>query len=185
MSSKDIHTLRAEADSLEHVKPALNQITEFLKIRNNNNFKYTTESMLSWINTSNKILRMISLIGGFAAFIALTVGGVGIFNIMSSSVIDRTSEIGVLKALGASNQDVLTQYLVEAGLVSIIGGVLGCVVGMLTLTIAFMYFSIPVTFAWNFLFIGVLISILIGLFAGYYPAKRAATLPPAVALRYN
>lgn len=185
MGTKDIQTLRALADNLENVETGLGQITTFLERRNSNKYKYKTESMLAWIATSNQIIGIISLIGGFAAFIALAVGGVGIFNIMSSSVIERTHEIGVLKAIGARNKDILLQFLFEASLVSVVGGLVGSVFGLLSIIIASIIFSIPVAVAWGFLFLGLIISILVGIFAGLYPARRAASLPPAVALRYN
>jgi len=185
LGTKDIQTLRALADSLDNVKPALAQVHTFLERRNGDKYRYKSESMLAWIGTANQVLGMISLIGGFAAFIALTVGGVGIFNIMSSSVIDRTHEIGVLKAIGAENRDILLQFLIEAGLISFVGGTIGCLIGWLSLFVAAMIFHIPIVFAWSFLLLGVVISLLIGIFAGFYPAKKAAALSPVEALRHS
>ncbi len=185
LGTKDIQTLRALADSLENVEPAVSQITTFLDRRHGGKYRYKADSMLGWIATTNQIVETVSLIGGIAALIALIVGGVGIFNIMSSSVIERTHEIGVLKAIGARNKDILWQFMLEAGIVSLVGGLLGSLIGLIALIAAILYFTSAISPPWLFLALGLLISMLVGLFAGFYPALRASRLSPAVALRYD
>ena len=85
--------------------------------------------MASYIVTTNRILGGVSIIGIVAASISLLVGGMGIMNMMGTSVLERTREIGVRKAIGATERDILLQFLLEAGLISITGGVLGLLIG--------------------------------------------------------
>jgi putative ABC transport system permease protein len=127
---------------------------------------------------------MTLLLGGIAA-VSLLVGGIGIMNIMLVSVTERTREIGLRKAVGATQADVLLQFLVEAVLLSVAGGVLGIAVGAAgaQLLTRFMGWATQlsaqaVTLAFSF-------SVAVGVFFGYYPARRAAALDPIVALRYE
>ena len=124
------------------------------------------------------------LLGGIAA-IALLVGGIGIMNIMLVSVTERTKEIGIRKALGAKNSYIFSQFLIEASLISVVGGVIGVILGIgitYLLTKGFnMVYSINVTA----IFISIVFSVLIGEFFGFYPARKAASLNPTDALRYE
>jgi len=113
------------------------------------------------------------------------VGGIGIMNIMLASVLERTREIGIRRALGARRQDVLAQFLVEAVMVSLLGGVIGVVLGYSLTQIITMYAEWktivqPWTIALSF---GVAAAVGIGF--GYYPARQAAMLNPIDALRYE
>lgn len=185
MGSKDIHTLQAEARSMELTRDAMSQLKQLLERRHGNRYKYKTESMDGWINTANEQLQLVSLIGFGFASLALFVGGIGIMNIMSTSVIERTKEIGIRKAIGASNRDILLQFLMEAGVVSTIGGVIGLILGAFASIACGWFFGIPITPSWLTAIAAVLISALVGIISGYYPAHRAANLKPVDALRYE
>jgi len=185
MGSKDIHTLQAEARSMELTKDAMTQLKQLLERRHGNRYKYTTESMDGWINTANDKLELISLIGFSFASLALFVGGIGIMNIMSTSVIERTKEIGIRKAIGASNKDILLQFLMEASVVSTIGGAIGLIIGTLVSIVAGWVIDIPIAPSWITAIVAVGISALVGIVSGYYPAHRAANLRPVDALRYE
>ena len=124
------------------------------------------------------------MIAGIAS-ISLLVGGIGVMNIMLVSVTERTREIGLRKALGATQQDILIQFIVEAILLCIIGGLIGVVLG------SAIYFSIasyqewPIVLPLSAIIGSVTFSALVGLFFGIWPARRAAKLDPAVALLYE
>lgn len=184
-ASKDIHTLQAEATSLADTSKALKELTDLLGRRHNYHYEYVTESMDGWIATSEELLRNISFVGLIAALISLLVGGMGIMNIMSTSVVERTREIGVRKALGAYRRDILIQFVLEATVVSIIGGILGTILGIFG-GFAISYLSgYDLGISWSSAILAVLVSVAVGMLSGYYPAYRAASLKPVDALRYE
>jgi len=185
MGIKDVHTIQAEATSIENTTAAMNEVKNILLRRHNNRFKYTVESMDVWIDKSNEILRYITLIGLLFATISLIVGGIGIMNIMSTSVVERTREIGIRKALGAKNEDILFQFVMEAAFVSTIGGVLGMSVGTVA-TYGVSWFSgYSIDPSWIMAVIAIGVSAMVGLLSGYIPARRAASLNPVDALRFE
>ena len=185
MGTKDIHTLRAETISQVTIDSALDEITSVLHRRHNHNYSYQTESMREWINTTNGILETVSSIGILSAVVALLVGGIGVFNIMSSSVMERTREIGIRKALGASKQDIMIQFISESIYISVIGGIVGCVLGGIVLLIMVYFAGFSLTTAWGYLVTAVFVSIVVGLLAGYFPARHASNMSPVEALRYD
>jgi len=185
LGTKDIHTLRAEAINQQSIDFALDEITSILDRRHNQRYEYQTESMREWINTTNNILATISNLGAVSAIVALLIGGIGIFNIMSASVMERTREIGIRKALGATQRDIMVQFLSESMYISVIGGILGSALGGVVLLIMVYLAGFSLTAAWGYLFIAILMSILVGLLAGFFPARHASNLPPAEALRYE
>ena len=141
-----------------------------------------------WPSISQTITQVTGVLTLFLAAIAavsLLVGGIGIMNIMLVSVTERTREIGIRLAIGAREKDVLLQFLVEAVMMSVLGGVVGIVLGLglslLGATLLKMPFvpSVPMTFV-AFLFSGC-----IGVGFGYFPARRAARLDPIEALRHE
>jgi len=185
LGTKDIHTIRAESKNQGSLELALDEITSVLDRRHNKRYTYKKESMREWINTTNNILETVSSVGIVSAVVALLVGGIGIFNIMSSSVVERTREIGIRKALGATKQDILQQFLIESIYISVIGGIIGSVIGGIIL-VAMIYFTgFSLTAAWGYLIAAIIVSVVVGLFAGFFPAKHAAEMTPVDALRYE
>jgi putative ABC transport system permease protein len=137
----------------------------------------------SILETSNETTSVFTTLLGAVAAISLLVGGIGVMNIMLVSVTERTREIGIRKAIGARRSDILLQFLTEAVLVSMLGGIVGVVVGIVgsKFTIAgvdpvIAFYSIPLSFG---------AAVLAGLFFGTYPAGRAARLRPIDALRFE
>jgi putative ABC transport system permease protein len=131
----------------------------------------------------NQLTGML-FIGMFAiSSVGLIVGGVGVMNIMLVSVTERTREIGIRKAIGARKSDILTQFLVEAVLVSVFGGLLG--VGAGVLGSQFQIAGVQPIIESYSLFLAFGVALIIGLFFGSYPATRAASLRPIEALRYE
>ncbi len=185
LGAKDIHTLQAEAVTMEQTGSALKQIKDTLERRHGNRFKYKVESMDGWISQANEVLLLITAVGLLLASIALLVGGMAIMNIMSTSVIERTREIGIRKALGAQYKDILYQFLLEAIVVSVIGGLIGLILGGIAAYFIGFFSGYALEPSWLTAFFALFVSMLVGVLSGYYPAHRAARLRPVDALRHE
>jgi len=135
----------------------------------------------SLISTSNATNQVFTTLLGAVAAISLLVGGIGVMNIMLVSVTERTREIGIRKTVGARRSDILTQFLAEAVLLAMLGGLAGVAVGLFGSR--FKIAGVQPVVAWYSVGLAFGVSVAVGLFFGLYPASRAATLPPAVALR--
>jgi len=166
------------------------QVTELLRKRHRlrpeqpNDFNVHNQAEV--LSTANTILTAMSLLLGGIAGISLLVGGIGIMNIMLVSVAERTREIGIRKAIGAKQGDILKQFLIEAMVMTGVGGTIGLVAGYLTsiiLTAAQNRFALVVE-PWSVV-MAIVFSVTVGIFFGYYPARRAARLDPIEALRYE
>jgi len=182
---KEIPVLQAEATTFAQANTAVSQIEGILKHRHGDRYTYKSETMSQYIKTTDNILKWVTFIGVVAASVSLFVGGMGIMNIMSTSVLERTREIGIRKALGASRLDVLLQFVFEAILISSVGGILGLIFGILIGYAMGIFASIPLAPSWPAVMVSMLVSIGVGLFSGYYPALRAANLHPVEALRFE
>lgn len=125
-----------------------------------------------------------TLLGGIAA-ISLLVGGIGIMNIMLVTVTERTREIGLRKALGAKRKSIITQFLLEATVLTFVGGVLGMVIGILTSFILASVMSVPFSVSFSSVALAIGVSGIIGIIFGWYPAQIAAKMQPIEALRYE
>ncbi len=182
---KDINFLQAEAISLPDADTAVSQIIRILKRHHSDRFTYKSGTMAQYIRTTENILKWVTFIGVVAASVSLFVGGMGIMNIMSTSVLERTREIGLRKALGASRKEILIQFLLEAILISFIGGILGLILGILAgYSLAF-FSHIPLEPSWPMVLVSMAVSIGVGLLSGYYPAHHAAGLKPVEAFRFE
>jgi putative ABC transport system permease protein len=134
----------------------------------------------------NQLTGAMVLLTGVISSIGLLVGGIGVMNIMLISVTERTQEIGIRKAIGARRADIRVQFLLEAVTLSGIGGALGILCGaLIAFTIRALVPSIPAALSVLWITLGVMISVGVGLFFGFYPANRAANLDPIVCLRYE
>jgi putative ABC transport system permease protein len=156
---------------------------------------FTIQSQQDFLNTFNQIAGTFTLLLGAIAGISLVVGGIGIMNIMLVSVTERTREIGIRKAVGARRRDILTQFLVEAVVVSVLGGAIGIALGS---GLAALISSVQVPAAGggaasnlqtqvgvDSILLAFGVSAAVGLFFGIYPATRASRLNPIEALRYE
>jgi putative ABC transport system permease protein len=142
------------------------------------------------LTTATSITGVLTAFLGGIAGISLLVGGIGIMNIMLVSVVERTREIGLRKALGARNRDIMSQFLAESSFLSLLGGLLGILLGWLISLIIGQIASAAGTalnpaVSLNAVLLATLFSIAVGLFFGIYPARRAARLEPVEALRYE
>jgi putative ABC transport system permease protein len=127
---------------------------------------------------------MTSLLGAVAA-VSLLVGGIGIMNIMLVSVTERTREIGIRLAIGALQRQVLSQFLIEAVVLSLFGGLVGIVVGLGLALAAVRAMQVPFTVNPTIMLVAFAFSALVGIVFGYFPARRAARLNPIEALRHE
>jgi putative ABC transport system permease protein len=149
-----------------------------------NDFEIISPDFLS--SLWNQLTGALVILTGIISSVGLLVGGIGVMNIMLISVTERTSEIGVRKAIGARRGDIRAQFLMEAIVLTFTGGVIGILAGAaIAWLIRTLLPAVPATLSYLWIALGVAISVGVGLFFGYYPANRAANLDPIVCLRYE
>ncbi len=182
-----IYLQAQDANELDRVAT---QVTEALRdfrgitFRDEDDFTVITQQDL--ISSFGEVTGALTLFLGLIAGISLLVGGIGIMNIMLVSVTERTREIGLRKALGAKRRDVLSQFLVEATALALLGGLIGIAIGAAVgWSITLLQPDLPVAVTPDSVLLATGVSLAIGLFFGLYPAYRAARLNPIEALRYE
>ncbi|HTL52901.1 MAG TPA: ABC transporter permease [Planctomycetota bacterium] len=144
---------------------------------------FNVRSQAEIIETASSFMRMFTILLGGIASISLLVGGIGIMNIMLVTVTERTHEIGVRKAIGARDRDILRQFLLESILISGLGGVMGVFLGLgITAIVSFSTDFAPIVETQSVV-LAISVAASVGIFFGWYPARRAAALDPIVALR--
>ncbi len=150
---------------------------------------FTIQSQQDILNTANQITGILTIFLGGVAAISLIVGGIGIMNIMLVSVTERTREIGIRKAIGAHKRDIMAQFLTEATILSLGGGIIGILIGMVIARvisgIQLGTTTLTTVVDIDAVLLAVIFSAGVGLFFGSYPANRAASLHPIDALRYE
>jgi len=185
LGHKQINFLQAEAITQKKAAEAASQLIAVLNRHNGRNYTYKSDTMASYISTTQRILDGVAMIGIIAASVSLLVGGLGIMNIMSTSVLERTREIGLRKAVGARQNDILLQFLLEAVVISTAGGIIGLTLGSIASIVLAEFTGFPLTPSFFVILIALFVSISVGIISGYLPAKKAAKLRPVEALRYE
>jgi putative ABC transport system permease protein len=184
-----IHAILASAVSSRMMGQALDQITALLRQRHRllpwQEDDFSVRPLADVAAAEEESSRIMTLLLGSIASISLLVGGIGIMNIMLVSVTERTREIGIRMAVGAKKRDILWQFLIEAILLSLSGGVVGIGLGVggskLISTVA----AWPSLISWNAVLLAFCFAGAVGIFFGFYPARKAAQLDPIQALRYE
>lgn len=189
-----ISYLRAKVDSAANINESMDYMTQVLrerhKITNPEEDDFSVRSMAQGVEAVTTITNALRFFLAAIAALALIVGGIGIMNIMLAAVQERTREIGLRKAVGARNFDIVMQFLVETVMITLFGGLIGIALGVLISFIAARV-AIGMGYQWDFIIsfssilLGCSVSIGIGFIFGIIPARRASRLDPIEALRYE
>ena len=187
--TNNVGALMVQAKSKELLDKAEEEINSLLtqrhRITNGKDPDFTTRNLSEILAVAEQSSKAMSLLLGAVASISLIVGGIGIMNIMLVSVTERTREIGIRMAIGARKNDILLQFMTEAVMLTVIGGVLGIALGALGAAIVSNILSWPTLISLQSITVAFFFSGAIGIFFGFYPARKAAGLNPIDALRYE
>jgi len=182
-------TIAVQPLDAEHVESAKDEITELLRRRRKvppskpDDFGIVTADQL--MDIFKKITAGVFGLMIGVTLLSLLVGGIGIMNIMLVSVSERIKEIGIRKAIGARKKDIMQQFLIEAVALSSVGGVIGMILGFIMAGVISITIKLPSTVSWWSVLLGFGFSAAVGIFFGWYPARRAADMDPIEALRYE
>jgi len=184
-----LNQIMASAISEDDAPEAVEQLTDILRIQHklldNEEDDFTVRSMEELISTFSSTSEMLTVLLVAVAGISLLIGGIGIMNIMYVSVKERTKEIGLRMAVGGKGSDILMQFLIEAILISITGGLLGVLLGLGATVFIENFLNWPTSVAMYSIIISFAVCAITGIFFGWYPARKASALDPITALRYE
>jgi putative ABC transport system permease protein len=184
-----VQTIYASATDEKSSDTATKELSAIL--RSNHKLKYsedddfTVRTQAELISTMSSTSQLLTVLLTAIAAISLLVGGIGIMNIMYVSVTERTKEIGLRMAIGARGVDILLQFLTEAILISITGGIIGVAVGITAAKLVTVFLSWPTLVSESSVILSFVVCAVTGVFFGYYPAQKASRLDPIEALRYE
>ncbi|MDQ0231356.1 ABC transporter permease [Metabacillus malikii] len=181
----DFNQVTLQAQNADVMQEAGEKATTLLNNVHNTDESYKVLNMEEMAEGIGQITSIMTLIIGSIAGISLVVGGIGVMNIMLVSVTERTREIGIRKALGATKAQILTQFLIESVTLTLIGGIIGILLGAATAYIVSLFAGWPSLISWQVVLGGLIFSMVIGIVFGMLPANKAARLNPIEALRYE
>ncbi len=189
LSSTYYQNIFASAIDQKSTENASDEIEKVLrtshKLQNGTDNDFTVRTQAELISTFSSTSQILTILLTVIAGISLIVGGIGIMNIMYVSVTERTKEIGLRMAIGARGKDILIQFLIEAIMISITGGILGVIVGVTATKLVTYFVHWPTLITETSVLLSFLVCFVTGVFFGYYPAQKASRLDPIEALRYE
>jgi putative ABC transport system permease protein len=177
------------AISKDKIFQAQQEITEVLRVRHRlqpwDDNDFTVRNQTDIAETATATSKIMTILLGSIASVSLLVGGIGIMNIMLVSVTERTREIGIRMSIGATRRDILSQFLMEAMVLSLLGGFIGIIFGVTGSNLISKFAGWPTFISEGSILLAVIFSMAVGVFFGFYPARKAANLNPIEALRYE
>jgi putative ABC transport system permease protein len=189
LAQTHIQSIQMSARSAEVSSLAQAQVEEVLrqthKLRENEDNDFEIRSQEELATTMTSVMDILTILLGAIAGISLLVGGIGIMNIMYVSVTERTREIGLRMSLGGRGADILMQFLFESILLSVFGGLIGILLGLVASRVVAALTSWPITVMMGSVILSFAVCTAIGVFFGWYPARKASDLDPIEALRYE
>ena len=185
-----VRYIMVKAKSIERMAEAEEQIRTLLRQRHGLSREeqeddFSIRNLSEMMAAAEQSARVMSFLLGAIASISLIVGGIGIMNIMLVSVTERTKEIGIRIAVGARERDILSQFLIEAVVLSVSGGLFGLLLGIVGAYLIGHFFGWPILVTGPAILLAFLFAAAVGIFFGLYPARRASKLHPIEALRYE
>lgn len=174
-----------QVDRIEEVTSAARQIERIMQVAHHDTRDFQVVIPLELLHQAERTNRMFNLVLGAIAGISLIVGGIGIMNIMLANVSERTREIGIRRAVGASRRHILVQFLSEAMLLTLCGGTIGLLCGLAATGLIALMAGWPMAVTFWGLALPLVMALLVGLFFGIHPARKAAMVDPIVALRHT
>lgn len=179
----------ASAANEQVTDAAVTEMTRIIRdshrLRDSEDNDFTVRTQAELINTLSSTSGLLTVLLTVIAGISLVIGGIGIMNIMYVSVTERTREIGLRMSIGARGKDIMLQFLMEAILISITGGIIGVVLGIVSSNLVTLTLSWPTIVSESSVLLSFVVCAITGIFFGYYPAQKAARLDPIEALRYE
>jgi putative ABC transport system permease protein len=186
--SEYLSQIAVQAESSDLIESLKEEITQVLLKEHKvspDNPDFSVIASQEFLNAFNSLINTMTIFLASIAAISLVVGGIGIMNMMLTSVTERTKEIGLRKAIGAKKKEILMQFLIESVILTLIGGIFGIILGSLISIGVSKFANITSQVSLYSIFLSLTFSSLVGIIFGYWPAKKAAELDPIVALRYE
>lgn len=184
IKASSLETVRETADEIDD-RLARNLGVSTRELENDDTKPYVMFDQIDALEQTDQLSTALTSLLTSVALISLIVGSIGIMNIMLVTVTERTREIGLMKSLGYTRKDILTLFLIESTILSLLGGICGTVLGIGVAFLANYFLDLPSVFPVNQILIGFIVSILVGLVAGIYPANKAAKMDPVEAFRHE
>lgn len=179
ISAKSTELLNGAIDEIITIMRAVRKVAP----GEENDFEvFNSESLIGFFNDMSRNLKIGSIL---ISFISLAVAGIGIMNIMMVSVTERTREIGIRKAIGARKKHILSQFLVEAVMLSLVGGLIGVFLGVVLGNVAASFMNLSIAIPWFWVIFGLVFCSFVGIVSGFWPALKASRLDPIESLRYE